>query len=130
MKNKKALFVLPFIASCSAGSNLSTTTMAPLTTVGEINTVVITEPSLSKSSFSFIDDVYFYYGKSLLMSEEETINIGNLWCELMVEGMTSDDVISRINEGSANQDEADYHFAIITSAVINICPSQKEKWSM
>lgn len=117
------------LASCGV-SNQSEETLVPLTTDVKINTVVITDPSLPKDRFSFLDDVYFYFGQSPIMSDRETIEMGELWCELMIDGMTSDDVVSRINEGSADQNEADFHMAVVTSAVINLCPTEKEEWSM
>ena len=129
MKKSKLLLALPLLASCSSASNSVETTMVPLTTIGKTTTTSVSV-QYSKSDFAFFDDLYYFYDSYPVMSNDEALKIAHLWCELMVDGMTSDDVISRINEGAIDENDMNFHFAVVTSAVINICPSQKEKWSM
>lgn len=129
MKKSKFLLALPLLASCSSSSNSVETTMVPLTTIGKTTTTSVSV-QYSKSDFAFFDDLYYFYDGYPVMSNEETIEIARLWCELMIDGMTSEDVIYRINEGAIDQNDINFHFAVVKSAVNNICPSQKEKWSM
>jgi hypothetical protein len=45
----------------------------------------------------------------------------------MNEGMTADDVIGRINGGSADNDEAKLHFSIVQAGGENLCKDQFAK---
>jgi hypothetical protein len=74
-----------------------------------------------------LDDVYFFYGSTPTMPDEEIVQTGELWCQLMNEGMTADDVIGRINEGSADNDEAKLHYSIVMSGGENLCKDQFAK---
>jgi hypothetical protein len=130
LRNKKFLVFIPLAIACSSNSNVVNTTLVPLTSTGYIvgSTVVIKE---IPSQLAYMDDLYYFYGGSPYMFDNETlIDFGHIWCDLMSQGMMSDDIVSRINEGSSNQEEADLQIAIINSAVINFCPNNQKIWSM
>ena len=119
-----------FLVSCSAGiSDGETTTLAPLPTTGVpvFDTIPSTDSPFTQEQTSFLDDVYFFYGSTPTMPDEEIVQTGELWCQLMNEGMTADDVIGRINEGSADNDEAKLHYSIVMSGGENLCKDQFPK---
>ena len=61
------------------------------------------------------------------MSNDEVVQLGELWCQLMTDGMTADDVISRINEGSSDNDDAKLHYSIVQAGGENLCKDQFAK---
>jgi hypothetical protein len=130
LRNKKFLVFIPLAIACSSNSSVTNTTLVPMTSTDYVfeNTVVIKE---IPSELAYIDDLYYYYGSSPSMFDNETlIEFGHIWCDLMTQGMMADDIVSRINEGSSNQEEADLQVAIVNSAVINFCPNNQKIWSM
>jgi hypothetical protein len=130
LRNKKFLVFVPLAMACSSSNSVPNTTLVPLTSTNYVieNTVVINE---IPSELAYIDDLYYYYGGSPSVFDNETlIQFGYIWCDLMTQGMMSDDIVSRINEGSSNQEEADLQIAILNSAVINFCPNNQKIWSM
>ena len=130
LRNKKFLVFIPLAMACSSNSNVVNTSLVPMTSSSYIveSTVVSHQTS---DELAYIDDLYYYYGGSPYMFENETlIEFGHIWCDLMTQGMMSDDIVSRINEGSSNQEEADLQIAILNSAVINFCPNNQKIWSM
>ena len=130
LRNKKFLVFIPLAMACSSNSSVPNTTLVPLTSTSYVvrNTVIINK---LPDELAYMDDLYYYYGGSPYMFDNETlIEFGHIWCDLMTQGMMSDDIVSRINEGSSNQEEADLQIAILNSAVINFCPNNKKIWSM
>jgi hypothetical protein len=130
LRNKKFLVFIPLAMACSGNSSVTNTSLVPMTSTNYVieNTIVSNE---SSNELAYMDDLYYYYGKSPYMFDTKTlIEIGHIWCDLMNQGMMSNDIVSRINEGSSNQEEADLQVAIINSAVINFCPNNQEIWSM
>jgi hypothetical protein len=109
-------------------SNDTTTLIAlPTTAIPVIDTIPSTDTSFTSEKIAFIDDVYFFYGGVPSIGDEELVQIGELWCGLMTDGMTADDVIGRINEGSSDNDEAKLHYSIIEAGGENLCRDQFAK---
>jgi len=105
------------------------TTLQPLPTTGVpiFDTIPITDRPFTQEQLAFVDDVYFLYGAYPLMTAYELVQMGELWCQLMTDGMTADDVIGRINEGASDNDDAKLHFSIVQSGGENLCPDQFAK---
>jgi len=126
-------YLLPLTAlllvGCSAKmDDVAGTTLQPMPTSEIINeTIPVTDVVFTSEQISFLDDVYFFYGAVPPMSDDEIIQIGELWCQLMTDGMTADDVISRINEGSSDNDDAKLHYSIVMSGGENLCKDQFAK---
>ena len=116
--------------SCSSKmDDVAGTTLQPLPTTGVpiFDTIPITDRPFTQEQLAFVDDVYFLYGAYPLMTAYELVQMGELWCQLMTDGMTTDDVISRINEGSTDNDDAKLHYSIVQSGGENLCPDQFAK---
>jgi hypothetical protein len=45
----------------------------------------------------------------------------------MIGGMSAEDVIGRINEGSSDNADALLHFSVVNAGIENLCPSQWDK---
>jgi hypothetical protein len=127
----KRLLPLAFLllVGCSAKmDDVGSTTLQPMPTSEIINeTIPATDVVFTSEQISFLDDVYFFYGAVPPMSDDEVVQIGELWCQLMTDGMTAEDVIGRINGGSANNDEAKLHFSIVQAGGENLCKDQFAK---
>lgn len=125
MKRLTVIALLLF-AGCSAKmEDVGSTTLQPMPTSEIINeTIPVTDVVFTSEQISFLDDVYFFYGAVPPMSDDEIIQIGELWCQLMTDGMTADDVISRINEGSSDNDDAKLHYSIVQAGGENLCKDQ------
>jgi hypothetical protein len=104
---KRLLPILLLVGCSSAVTNEGTSTLAPLPTTGipTIDTIP-SDPEM--------DDV------SLL-------EYGDLWCQLMEDGMGDTDVVERINEGATDDADRGTHFAIVLAGIRNLCPSQLGK---
>jgi hypothetical protein len=124
MKRLLPLTVLLLVGCSSGVTDGETSTLAPLPTTGipVIDTVPFTDEQLA-----FVDDVYFFYGSYPLMNADELVQMGELWCQLMTDGMTADDVISRINEGAIDNDDAKLHYSIVLAGGENLCKDQFAK---
>lgn len=108
--------------------DVGSTTLQPMPTSEIINeTIPATDAVFTSEQISFLDDVYFFYGAVPPMSDEEVVQIGELWCQLMTDGMTADDVIGRINEGSSDNDDAKLHYSIVQAGGENLCKDQFAK---
>lgn len=127
------IYLLPLtvllLVGCSSGATNGESTLAPLPTTGVpvIDTIPTTDRTFTEEQISFIDDVYFLYGATPLMSDDEVVQMGELWCQLMTDGMTADDVISRINEGAIDNDDAKLHYSIVQAGGENLCKDQFAK---
>jgi len=122
----------PLLTACSATMSSETTTLEPLPTTTINIPVFDTIPALdgkpyTDEEFAFFDDVTFFYGASTDLSDEKLLELGVLWCQLMIEGMSAEDVIGRINEGSSDNADALLHFSVVNAGIENLCPSQSDK---
>ena len=126
---KRIVIALLLLAGCSAKmEDVGSTTLQPMPTSEIINeTIPVTDVVFTSEQISFLDDVYFFYGAVPPMSDDEVIQLGELWCQLMTDGMTADDVISRINEGSSDNDDAKLHYSIVQAGGENLCKDQFAK---
>ena len=126
---KRIGIALLLLAGCSAKmEDVGSTTLQPMPTSEIINeTIPVTDVVFTSEQISFLDDVYFFYGAVPPMSDDEVVQIGELWCQLMTDGMTADDVISRINEGSSDNDDAKLHYSIVQAGGENLCKDQFAK---
>ena len=117
------------LAGCSSGAIGGDETLAPLPTTGVpiIDTIPTTDKQFTEEQTSFLDDVYFFYGATPPMSDDEVVQMGELWCQLMTDGMTADDVISRINGGASDNDDAKLHYSMVMSGGENLCKDQFAK---
>lgn len=61
------------------------------------------------------------------MDEDAMLEFGELWCQLMEDGMGDTDVVERINEGATDESDRETHFAIVLAGIRNLCPSQSGK---
>ena len=124
MKRLLPLTVLLLLGCSSGVTDGETSTLAPLPTTGipVIDTVPFTDEQLS-----FVDDVYFLYGSYPLMNADELVQMGELWCQLMTDGMSVGDVIGRINEGASDNDDAKLHYSIVLAGGENLCKDQFAK---
>jgi len=128
MKRLLPLTVLLLVACSAKMEDVGSTTLQPMPTSEIINeTIPATDVVFTSEQISFLDDVYFFYGAVPPMSDEEVVQIGELWCQLMTDGMTADDVISRINEGSSDNDDAKLHYSIVQAGGENLCKDQFAK---
>jgi hypothetical protein len=118
------------LAGCSSGViSEETTTLAPLPTTGVpvADTLPKEEISFTPIEYAFFDDVAYYYGSSPEMDDNSLLEFGELWCQLMEDGMGDTDVVERINEGGTDTADRRTHFAILLAGIGNLCPSQAGK---
>jgi len=117
------------LAGCSSGAIGGDETLAPLPTTGVpiIDTIPNTDKPFTEEQTSFLDDVYFFYGATPPMPDDEVVQMGELWCQLMTDGMTADDVIGRINGGASDNDDAKLHYSMVMSGGENLCKDQFAK---
>lgn len=123
------LTVLLLVGCSSGATDGGTSTLQPLPTTGipVIDTIPITDRPFTDEQLAFVDDVYFLYGAYPLMSAYELVQMGELWCQLMTDGMSVGDVIGRINEGASDNDDAKLHYSIVLSGGENLCKDQFAK---
>jgi hypothetical protein len=129
MKRLLPLTVL-LLAGCSSGAiSGGTSTLAPLPTTGVpvFDTLPSEEVTYTPEQFAFFDDVAYFYGTTPEMDDASLLEFGELWCQLMEDGMGDTDVVERINEGATDNADRATHFAILLAGIRNICPSQSDK---
>ena len=129
MKRLLPLTVL-LLAGCSSGViSGEETTLAPLPTTGVpvIDTLPAEEVTYTPAEYAFFDDVAYFYGTTPEMDDASLLEFGELWCQLMEDGMGDTDVVERINEGATDDVDRATHFAILLAGIRNICPSQSDK---
>ena len=129
MKRLLPITVL-LLAGCSSGATGGEeTTLAPLPTTGVpvIDTLPAEEINYTPEQFAFFDDVAYYYGASPVMDDASLLEFGELWCQLMVDGMGDTDVVERINEGAIDEVDRQTHFAIVLAGIGNLCRSESAK---
>ena len=127
MKRLLPLTVLLLVGCSSGVTDGETSTLAPLPTTGITNTVPVTDKPFTDEQLAFVDDVYFLYGSYPLMNADELVQMGELWCQLMTDGMSVGDVIGRINEGAIDNDDAKLHYSIVLAGGENLCKDQFAK---
>jgi len=118
------------LTGCTVTQNDATTTLQPMRPTNV--TVVITDPQIIPSFSGTVNNTYiktveFFYGGTPPVSDQAIMEFGEQWCDLLIGGMQPDDVINRIYEGAIDNDDARMHFSIVNSAIIELCPSQKNK---
>ena len=114
------------LTSCSVAQEDATTTLQPMRPTNL--TVVITYPSTTTAvNDTYIKTVKFFYGGTPLASDQVIMQFGQQWCDLLIDGMQPDDVVTRIHEGALDNDDARMHFSIVNSAILEICPTQTYK---
>lgn len=126
----KRLLPILLLAGCSSGvTGGGTSTLAPLPTTGApvIDTIPSEEITYTAEQFAFFDDVAYFYGASPEMDDASLLEFGELWCQLMEDGMGDTDVVERINEGATDDADRKTHFAILLAGIRNLCPSQSDK---
>ena len=140
----KILYAIAFISfliaaiilltGCAVSLSETSTTLKPMRPTNV--TVVITDPSTTTSigntstltvNNTYIKTVEFFYRGSPPVSDQILMQFGQQWCDLLVDGMQPDDVISRIHEGAIDNDDARMHFSIVNAAILELCPSQTYK---
>jgi hypothetical protein len=104
------------------------TTLAPLPTTGisVVETLPTEQITYTPAEYAFFDDVAYFYG-GVVMDDGSLLEFGELWCQLMEEGMGDTDVVERINEGATDDVDRATHFAILLAGIRNLCPSQSGK---
>ena len=134
MRSKSRLFaglvLIAFVSGCSVDRTPPETTLTPLVTttaIPQFQTLPSENISYTSKEFAFFDDVAYYYGASPELGDDEMLELGNLWCELMFEGMGDTDVVERINEGGTDDADRRLHFSIVLSGISNLCPDQQAK---
>ena len=118
------------LTACSFSQSESTTTLTPMRPTNV--TVVITDPQIIPAfsrtiNNDYIKTVEFFYGGTPSVSDQIIMEFGEQWCDLLINGMQPDDLISRIHEGAIDNNDARMHFSIVNSAIIQLCPSQSHK---
>jgi hypothetical protein len=118
------------LTACSVSQSESTTTLTPMRPTNV--TVVITDPQIIPAfsgtiNNDYIKTVEFFYGGTPSVSDQIIMEFGEQWCDLLINGMQPDDLISRIHEGAIDNNDARMHFSIVNSAIIELCPSQSHK---
>jgi hypothetical protein len=98
----------------------------PTTGVPTLDTLPSEEITYTPEQFAFFDDVAYFYG-DVVMDNDSLLEFGELWCQLMEEGMGDTDVVERINEGATDDVDRATHFAILLAGIRNLCPSQSDK---
>lgn len=126
---KRYILPLLLIAGCSAKmEDMGSTTMQPLPTTGITQeTLPITDPTLTTEQNAFLDDTYYFYNATPPADNETLLEWGELWCTLMQDGMSAQDVAARINEGASDNNDANMHYAIVFAAGQNLCQDQFAK---
>ena len=132
---KKLLIPMFVFAGCSANvsgvATLPNDTPPPITgSVVVATTLPVTDEAYYIADTNkFLESVSIKYGHSFVpMSDGALIDTGELWCGLLSQGMTAEDVESRINEGAIDQDDANLSRAIVHSAVLYLCAENQYKW--
>ena len=126
----KRLLSILLLAGCSSGAiSGGTSTLAPLPTTGVpvFGTIPSEDIQYTTEQFAFFDDVAYFYGASPEMDDASLLEFGELWCQLMEDGMKETDVVERINEGATDNADRATHFAILLAGIGNLCPSQSYK---
>lgn len=126
----KRLLPILLLVGCSSGAiSGGTSTLAPLPTTGVpvFETIPSEDIQYTAEQFAFFDDVAYFYGASPEMDDASLLEFGELWCQLMSDGMGDTDVVERINEGATDNADRATHFAIVLAGIRNICPSQSDK---
>lgn len=126
----RRLLPILLLAGCSSGATGGgTSTLAPLpaTDAPIVGTLPGEDVGLAPEQFAFLDDALYYNNGPASLSQTDMLWYGNLWCELMQEGMEDTDVVERINEGGTDDFDRRLHFAIVLSAIGNLCPNQEAK---
>ena len=126
----KRLLSILLLAGCSSGAiSGGTSTIAPLPTTGVpvFGTIPSEDIQYTTEQFAFFDDVAYFYGASPEMDDASLLEFGELWCQLMEDGMKETDVVERINEGATDNADRATHFAILLAGIGNLCPSQSYK---
>jgi hypothetical protein len=118
------------LTGCAVSQSESTTTLKPMRPTNV--TVVITDPQIIPTfsgtiNNDYIKNVEFFYGGTPSVSDQIIMEFGEQWCDLLIDGMQADDVISRIHEGAIDNDDARMHFSIVNAAILELCPSQSHK---
>jgi hypothetical protein len=114
---KKTLKTLPLVIAligCTTTMSNKTTTLQPLPTT--------TTTPFKYSEFNYIDDFYYHFGKPTKQDNDTLLELAALWCHAIKLGMQPTDIQERINEGSADQQDAELNEAIVKSATTNLCP--------
>lgn len=125
MKRLLPILFIFVLAGCSSGIiSEDKSTLAPLPTTG-IPVIDITQ--YAEKQFAFFDDVAYFYGATPEMDDASLFEFGELWCQLMEDGMKDTDVVERINEGATDNADRATHFAILLAGIENLCPSQSNK---
>ena len=129
MKQYIPLTFLLLVGCSSGATDGETITLPPPSTMSIhiIDTTPIRDEPFTDEELAFVDDVYFLYGSYPLMNAGELVQMGELWCQLMTDGMTADDVMSRINEGAIDDDDAKLHYSIVRASGENLCTDQFAK---
>jgi len=124
----KRLLPILLLAGCSSGVTSKETTLAPLPTTGVsvAETLPAEEITYTPAQYAFFDDVAYYYD-GVVMDDNSLLEFGELWCELMVDGMGDTDVVERINEGAIDKVDRQTHFAIVLAGIGNLCRSESAK---
>ena len=118
------------LTACSVSQTETSTTLTPMRPTNV--TVVITDPQIIPAfsrtiNNDYIKTVEFFYGGTPSVSDQIIMEFGEQWCDLLINGMQPDDLISRIHEGAIDNNDARMHFSIVNSAIIELCPSQSHK---
>lgn len=130
MKRLLPTLTILVLAGCSSGViGGDESTLAPLPTTGVpvIDTIPSENIQYTEEQSAFFDDVAYFYGASPEMDDASLLEFGELWCQLMEDGMKDSDVVERINEGATDNADRATHFAILLAGIGNLCPSQSGK---
>lgn len=126
---KRYILALLLLTGCSATmEDIGSTTLQPLPTTGiPQETLPPTDTTLTTEQQAFLDDTYYFYQGTPPADNETLIEWGELWCTLMQDGMSAQDVAGRINEGASDNNDANMHYAIVFAAGQNLCQDQFNK---
>ena len=77
----------------------------------------------------FLSSVYSLYGSRIYVSDSDMIDTGDAVCLALWTGSSAEDVINTLAASAVDEDGIAFLSAIVTAAVMHLCPDQMYKFS-
>ena len=115
----RTVYVNTTEAPDTEGYEVVTTTDAPIATPAPTTQAPWTEED------EFLYDIESQYYGTIYVSDYEMISTGRLVCDSLLSGMSGQEVIWAVVEAGG---DTDFVTTVVSSAVVNFCPSQIYKF--
>lgn len=84
-----------------------------------------TQPAeYNPQQMAYLDDFYYHFGNPTPQNPDTLLELAAIWCQAINMGMQATDVQERINEGAADENDAELNEAVVKAATTNLCPYQ------